>query len=108
MKLNELLTESVHCPNCGKRAIIRIYNGIEQKEYYKCDYCGQVYQTESMIDELYALKEKEQEKKEMEFFELRELIDSLRYHITTVHDEGIITCLQTILNKMTDIIERKG
>jgi hypothetical protein len=61
-----------------------------------------------MIDELYVLKEKEQEKKEMEFFELRELIDSLRYHITTVHEEGIITCLQTILNKMTDIIERKG
>jgi hypothetical protein len=46
------------------------------------------------------------EKEEMEFFELRELIDSLRYHITTVHDEGIITCLQTILNKITDIIER--
>jgi ribosomal protein L37AE/L43A len=107
MKINELLTESVHCPNCGKQAIIRIYNGMEQKEYYKCSYCGQAYETDSIVDELYTFKQKEQKEKEMEFFELRELIDSLRYHITTVHEEGIITCLQTILNKMTDIIERK-
>ena len=108
MKLNELLTESIHCLNCGKQAIIRIYNGVEQKEYYKCDYCGQVYQTGGIIDELYTLKQKEQEEEEMEFFDLREDIDSLRYHIKTINDEHLITHLQVILNKMTDIIERKG
>ena len=107
MRMNELLTENVHCPNCGKRAIIRVYNGVEQREYYKCEYCGQVYETDSVVDELYTFKQKEQKEKEMEFFELRELIDSLRYHIKTVHDEGIINCLRAILNKMTDIIERK-
>jgi ribosomal protein L37AE/L43A len=113
MKLNGLptkninLTENIHCPNCGKRAIIRIYNGVEQKECYKCDYCGQVYQTDSIVDEFYTLKEKEQEKKEMEFFDLREDIEGLRYHIKTIHDEHLITHLQVILNKMTDIIERK-
>lgn len=108
MKMRELLTESVHCPNCGKQAIIRVYNGMEQKEYYKCDYCGQVYQTDNIVDELYAIKQKEQEKEEMEFFDLRENIEGLRYHIKTYHDEHLITHLQVILNKMTDIIERKG
>jgi hypothetical protein len=62
---------------------------------------------EEIFESAQTIDDKVQEKKEMEFFELRELIDSLRYHIKTVHDEGIITCLQTILNKMTDIIERK-
>lgn len=107
MKLNELLTKNINCPSCGKQAIIRIYNGMEQKEYYKCDYCGQSY-PDGIVDELYALKEKEQEKEEMEFFDLRENIDNLRYHIKTYNDEHLITHLQVILNKITDIIERKG
>ena len=107
MKVNELLTENVHCPNCGKQAIIRVYNGVEQREYYKCEYCGQVYETDNIVDELYAIKQKEREKEEMEFFDLREDIEGLRYHIKTFHDEHLITHLQVILNKMTDIIERK-
>ena len=80
---------------------------MEQKEYYKCEYCGQAYQTGGLVDELYILKQKEQEKEEMEFFDLCEDIDNLRYHIKTIHDEHLITHLQAILNKMTDIIERK-
>ena len=51
------------------------------------------------------LNEKE---KEMGFYDLRENIEGLRYHIKTIHDEHLITHLQVILNKITDIIERKG
>ena len=135
MKIRELLTENVHCPNCGERAIIRIYDGMEQREYYKCEYCGQAY-SDNIVDELYTFKPEEQEKEdddddccfavpgpgfffmkkkqeekekeEMEFFDLREDIHGLRYHIKTIHDEHLITHLQVILNKMTDILERKG
>lgn len=45
---------------------------------------------------------------EMEFFDLREDIAGLRHCIKTIHDEHLITHLQEILNKITDIIERKG
>ena len=106
MRINELLTESIHCPNCGKQSIIRVYNGMEQKEYYKCDYCGQSY-PDGIVNGPSTFNQKEQEKEEMEFFDLREDIDNLRYHIKTIHEEHLITHLQAILNKMTDILERK-
>ena len=102
MRFVDSLKEITLCPNCRADTLLCIQNPADMTQSKFCPNCR-----EEIFESAQTIDDKDQEKKEMEFFELRELIDSLRYHVKTVHEEGIITCLQTILNKMTDIIERK-
>lgn len=116
------LKEITICPNCGADALLCVQHPADMTESKFCPNCREeifeeVKEEDDDDDCCFAVpgpgfffmkkKQKEEEEREQHIFELRELIDSLRYHITTVHEEGIITCLQTILNKITDIIERK-
>jgi hypothetical protein len=108
MRIVDNLKEITRCPNCGGRELMSVENHTNFTKSLFCYDCHEEICEETstfLIGDRVVTSQ--QEKEEMEFFELRELIDSLRYHVSTVHEEGIITCLQTILNKMTDIIERK-
>ena len=112
MRIVDNLKETTICPNCGADALLCVQHPADMTQSKFCPNCreeifeeGSSFMLDGAVVTSQQIKEKEEQ--EQRIFELRELIDSLRYHVKTVHEEGIITCLQTILNKMTDIIERK-
>lgn len=120
MRIVDNLKETTICPNCGSDTLLCVQHPADMTQSKFCPNCREeIFEEVEKEDEdcCFAVpgpgfffmekRQKEKEEQEQRFFELRELIDSLRYHVKTVHEEGIITCLQTILNKMTDIIERK-
>jgi DNA replicative helicase MCM subunit Mcm2 (Cdc46/Mcm family) len=102
MRFVNSLKEITLCPNCGADTLLCIQHYADMTQSKFCPNCR-----EEIFESAQTIDDKAQEKKEMEFFDLREDIEGLRYHIKTIHDEHLITHLQVILNKMTDIIERK-
>ena len=121
MRIVDSLKETTICPNCGSDALLCVQHPADMTQSKFCPNCREEFfeevEEEDDDDCCFAVpgpgfffmekKQKQKEKEEMEFFELREDIEGLRQHIKTFHDEYIITHLQKILNKMTDIIERK-
>ena len=120
MRIVDNLKETTICPNCGADALLCVQHPADMTQSKFCPNCREEIFEEAEDDDddcCFAVpgpgffftkkKQKEQEKEEMEFFDLRKDIDGLRYHIKTIHDEHLITHLQVILNKITDILERK-